>query len=108
MQACGSKPEPEPTPSTPDPVLSVSPASLSFNQDGGSQTVQVTANNAPSRWAIYQQIMKRSGETPSFDAFLTYDAVNCNATTGAHAPKQSSADGASRPFVPTAPPVIVR
>ena len=44
MQACGSKPEP--TPPTPDPVLSVSPASLSFNQDGGSQTVQVTANNA--------------------------------------------------------------
>ena len=27
--------------------------------------------NAPSRWAIYQQIMKRSGENPSFDDFLT-------------------------------------
>ena len=32
--------------------------------------------NAPSRWAIYQRIMKLSGETPSFDKFLEYDAVN--------------------------------
>ena len=61
--------------------------------------------NAPSRWAIYQQIIKRSGETPSFDAFLTYDAVN--RTSGSHAPKRSAANGASQPFVPTAPPVIV-
>ena len=32
--------------------------------------------NAPSRWAIYQRILKLSGETPSFDKFLEYDAVN--------------------------------
>ena len=61
--------------------------------------------NAPSRWAIYQQIIKRSGETPSFDAFLTYDAVN--RSSGSHAPKRSAANGSSQPFVPTAPPVIV-
>lgn len=49
MQACGSKPEPEPTPSTPDPVLSVNPTSLSFNQDGGSRDCQVrtTENSIP-------------------------------------------------------------
>ena len=64
--------------------------------------------NAPSRWAIYQQIFRRSGETPSFDSFLTYDAVNRNAATGAHSPKKSAADSARQPFVPTAPPVIVR
>lgn len=32
--------------------------------------------NAPSRWAIYKRIMELSGETPSFDKFLEYDAVN--------------------------------
>ena len=32
--------------------------------------------NAPSRWAIYQRIMKLSGETPSFSKFLEYDAIN--------------------------------
>ena len=32
--------------------------------------------NAPSRWAIYKQIMKRSGEEPSFEKFLEYDAIN--------------------------------
>ena len=32
--------------------------------------------SAPSRWAIYQRIMKLSGETPTFSKFLTYDAIN--------------------------------
>ncbi len=32
--------------------------------------------NAPSRWAIYQRIMKLSGESCTFDKFLQYDAVN--------------------------------
>ena len=32
--------------------------------------------NAPCRWAIYKQIMKRSGEEASFDKFLEYDAIN--------------------------------
>ncbi len=44
LQACQSKNEPTPTP-TVDPVLKVSVTSLSFTQAGGSQTVQVTANN---------------------------------------------------------------
>ena len=64
--------------------------------------------NAPSRWAIYQQIMKRSGETPSFDSFLSYDAVNRKSTEAAHSAKKSAADSARPPFVPTAPPVIVQ
>lgn len=32
--------------------------------------------NAPSRWAIYQRIMKLSGEECTFEGFLQYDAVN--------------------------------
>ncbi len=67
--------------------------------------------NAPSRWAIYQQIMKRSGETCSFDAFLAYDAVNRSASlnaTSTRPPMKAAANGVRRPFVPTAPPVIVR
>ena len=32
--------------------------------------------NAPSRWAIYQRIMKLSGEECSFEKFLEYDKVN--------------------------------
>ena len=64
--------------------------------------------NAPSRWAIYQQILKRSGEGCSFDAFLTYDAVNRAASvTTARPPMRAAANSARRPFVPTAPPVIV-
>lgn len=86
MQACQSKPEPEPTPTpTVDPVLKVS---------------------APSRWAIYQQIMKRSGESVSFDAFLTYDAKNRK--TASQSAQKPTATRASQPFSPTAPPVIVR
>ena len=64
--------------------------------------------NAPSRWAIYQQILKRSGEGCSFDAFLTYDAVNRSASVNtARPPMKAAANSARRPFVPTAPPVIV-
>ena len=33
----------------PEPFLNVSPTSLSFNQDGGSQTVRVSANYA---WTV--------------------------------------------------------
>ena len=62
--------------------------------------------NAPSRWAIYQQIMKRSGESPSFDAFLTYDAVNRKSAS--QSAKKAAANSARQPFVPTAPPVIVK
>ena len=41
---CNTKPEPTPEP-TPDPVLSVSPESLAFTAEGGTQNVQVKANN---------------------------------------------------------------
>ena len=65
--------------------------------------------NAPSRWAIYKRIMELSGESASFDAFLTYDAVNRSASvTTVRPPMKAAANGARRPFVPTAPPVIVR
>ena len=57
--------------------------------------------NAPSRWAIYQRIMKRSGEDCSWEKFLEYDEVNRNAP--AQAPRKASAD---RRFEPGAPPVI--
>jgi hypothetical protein len=62
--------------------------------------------NAPSRWAIYQQIMKRSGESPSFDAFLSYDAVNRKSAS--QSAKKASANSARQPFAPTAPPVVVK
>ena len=50
--------------------------------------------------------MKRSGESPSFDAFLTYDAVNRKSAS--QSAKKAAADSARQPFVPTAPPVIVK
>ena len=58
--------------------------------------------NAPSRWAIYQRIMKLSGEEYSFEKFLEYDAVN-------RSNKQSSAPRtrSTVEWQPTAPPVIV-
>ena len=63
--------------------------------------------NAPSRWAIFQQIMKRSGEECTFDKFLEYDAVNRTAaTTAAARPPMKAA--ANRRVEHTAPPVIVK
>ena len=59
-------------------------------------------HNAPSRWAIYQQIMKRSGEDYSFEKFLEYDAVNRSAGSNAPARTQSKA----MPFEHTSPPVV--
>ena len=35
--------------------------------------------NAPSRWAIYQRIMKLAGEDYSFESFLEYDKKNLEA-----------------------------
>ena len=57
--------------------------------------------NAPSRWAIYQRIMKLSGEQYSFEKFLEYDAVN-------RGKKQSSAlrTRSAVKWQSTAPPVI--
>ena len=63
--------------------------------------------NAPSRWAIYQQVMKRSGEEGTFEKFLEYDAVNRTAaTTAAARPPMKAA--ANRSIEHTAPPVIVK
>ena len=59
--------------------------------------------NAPSRWAIYQRIMKLSGESCSFDKFLQYDAVNRGAKQ-AHAPVTRPGNG----WVPGSAPVITR
>ena len=64
--------------------------------------------NAPSRWAIYQRIMERSGETPSFEKFLEYDAVNRTAATkAAETARPPYKDAGGARFIPTAPPVIV-
>ena len=57
--------------------------------------------NAPSRWAIYQRIMKLSGEEYSFDKFLEYDAVNRGKARSARPPLKAAA------HVRTAPPVIL-
>ena len=59
--------------------------------------------NAPSRWAIYQQIMKRSGEDYSFEKFLEYDAVNRGKAQAAAARPPLKA---ARHVEPGAPPVI--
>ena len=58
--------------------------------------------NAPSRWAIYQRIMKLSGEDYSFEKFLEYDAVNRNAVLSAPRPPLKSTRVREHP----APPVI--
>ena len=60
--------------------------------------------NAPSRWAIYQRIMKLSGEKYTFDDFLKYDEVNRNKGTKAGTPVQS---GRPAGWQPGAPPRIV-
>jgi hypothetical protein len=52
--------------------------------------------NAPSRWAIYQRIMKLSGEEYSFGKFLEYDAVNRNKAKKAGERRQMDA-----------PPIII-
>ncbi len=61
--------------------------------------------NAPSRWAIYKQIMKRSGEEYSWEKFLEYDAVNRR--TGANAPKRSPKKPSGRQIEVGAPPVVM-
>ena len=61
--------------------------------------------NAPSRWAIYKQIMKRSGEEYSWEKFLEYDAVN--RSTSANAPKKSPQKASGRSIEHGAPPVVM-
>ena len=41
--------------------------------------------NAPSRYAIYKRIMELSGDTWSWDKFVSYDTVNKNAATSSNA-----------------------
>lgn len=50
--------------------------------------------------------MKRSGESVSFDAFLTYDAKNRK--TASQSAQKPASTRASQPFSPTAPLVIIR
>ena len=59
--------------------------------------------NAPSRWAIYQRIMKLSGEDYSFAKFLEYDAVNRGSTKSGVPVPLKRPEG----WEPGAPPVIV-
>ena len=56
--------------------------------------------NAPSRWAIYKQIMTRSGESADFDKFLEYDATNRGKA------KAAARKPAKRKLEHTAPPVV--
>ena len=62
--------------------------------------------NAPSRWAIYKRIMELSGEEPSFDKFLEYDAVNRGKVQNA-APRIPLKAAAKSPVFHPAPPVIM-
>ena len=61
--------------------------------------------NAPSRWAIYKQIMKRSGEDYSWEKFLEYDAVNRRSGVGSSGKTAQKAPG--RHIERGAPPVIM-
>ena len=45
--------------------------------------------NAPSRWAIYKQIMEISGEPYSFDSFLEYDKKNLSITNSVSSRSES-------------------
>ena len=60
--------------------------------------------NAPSRWAIYQRIMKLTGEECTFAKFLEYDAVNRGKSQAAVRPPLKLSERRE----PGAPPVIVR
>ena len=65
--------------------------------------------NAPSRLAIYKQIMKRSGEQYSFEKFLQYDAVNrSKANAAASRPPLKAAPADEKHYVPGAPPVVIK
>ncbi len=65
--------------------------------------------NAPSRWAIYQRIMKLSGEECSFEKFLEYDAVNRTKVKEAAArPPLKAAGAPPRRFEPSPSPIIRR
>ena len=59
--------------------------------------------NAPSRWAIYKRIMTLSGESYTFNKFLTYDAVNRGAK-----PAGAPATRSGEEVVHGAPPVVTR
>ena len=60
--------------------------------------------NAPSRWAIYQRILKLSGETCTFENFLKYDAVNRGKSTKAAVrPPQKLSEN----WQPGEPPVVI-
>ena len=70
---------------------------------------EVEYYNAPSRWAIYQRIMKLSGEECSFEKFLEYDAVNRNKVKEAAArPPLEAAGTPPRRFEPSPSPIIRR
>jgi thiol-disulfide isomerase/thioredoxin len=73
----------------------------------GMMNESMEYHNAPSRWAIYRQIMKRSGEECSFEKFLEYDAVNRGKAAAAPRPPLKAAAAPKRRFEPTAPPVIL-
>ena len=61
--------------------------------------------NAPSRWAIYKRIMELSGESYTFQKFLTYDAVNrAKVSSGIRPPLKAAANLSTENL---APPVIV-
>ena len=59
--------------------------------------------NAPSRHAIYKRIMTLSGESYTFNKFLTYDAVNRGAK-----PAGAPATHSGEEVVHGAPPVVTR
>ncbi|MDO5443414.1 MAG: M64 family metallopeptidase [Bacteroidia bacterium] len=63
--------------------------------------------NAPSRLAIYKRIMELSGEEYSFEKFIEYDEVNRKATKAVGVPYKAAARSASRPWEPSAPPVVM-
>ena len=60
--------------------------------------------NAPSRYAIYKRIMERSGDTWSWDKFVTYDAVNRSTANAVNAADAYSPipDWAPVPYPPVA------
>lgn len=58
--------------------------------------------NAPSRWAIYQQIMKRSGEEARLQQFIEYDSVNRGNKLA-----PSARPAAHSPLAHGTPPVIL-
>ena len=63
--------------------------------------------NAPSRWAIYMNVLKAAGEEPTFEAFLKYDKKNLSADATRSVFSRSSSSTSNDKQKTGAPPCFI-